>query len=353
MIIYYPFNHYNPSYRSELFPLLKAFIKGDRFTDEERKTLYGVSDVDYLITDLMSNADIVILPMSWYYYTKTDQLDLANKVIIEAGKQGKIVWSINTGDFGVKTPFFNNLIVFRQGGYVSNYQKGHCGYPPFVDDYLMKNNLNTNYLNMTYGSKPVVGFCGQANSSVLNTVEEILKQYLRNLRTKIGFSYFEKQKVLSTSYLRASLLNKLENNKLIDCNFIKRKAYRAGLKKGESRTKTTNTFYKNMLESQYVLCVRGAGNFSVRFYETLMMGRIPIYVDTDGYLPLEKKIDWKKHVVWVDYNDRHRIDEILLEFHQNLNEEDLMLLFKKNRKIWKEKLTLSGFFQSAETFKCL
>ena len=35
-----------------------------------------------------------------------------------------------------------------------------------------------------------------------------------------------------------------------------------------------------MLASPYILCVRGAGNYSARFYEALALGRIPVLVNT-------------------------------------------------------------------------
>lgn len=353
MRLYFPSFLYNAAYRGKIFPLLKPFLKGPNFTDEQRKSFYGVSEADFNFVKTMEEAQVVILPMSWNYYAETKQLDRAYGLISEAKQDNKIVWSINAGDFGVKLPCFENLIVFRQGGYVANNQKGHQAYPSFINDYLTKHQLRDGYLNWSYGLKPTVGFCGQADLSRLNAFKETLKQHFRNIKSNIGFSYLEQQKVVSTSYLRASLLKTLEINPKIDTRFIKRKQYRAGITTNKETHDTTIEFYNNILESEYVLCVRGAGNFSVRFYETLMMGRIPLYVHTDGYLPLSDEIDWKAHVVWVDYKDRHRISEILLDFHQQLDQESLVTLFKKNRKLWEEKLTLSGFFkaQKRKTYK--
>lgn len=328
-----------------VFPLLKPFIKGDDFTDKQRKDLYGVSEDDFELTDFIEDADVIILTMAWNYYRRSAQLSKAFTLIASAQHYNKIVWSINSGDFGVKLPYFENLIVFRQGGYVSNNQNGHLGYPSFISDYLSKYQLKDIYLNTQYYGLPKVGFCGQANLSKWNALREMLKQHARNIRSSIGFSYLEPQKIVSTSYLRASLLKALEVSPEIDTQFIKRKQYRAGITKNKETHNSTTEFYTNILESQYVLCVRGAGNFSVRFYETLMMGRIPLYVHTDGYLPLSDVIDWKEHVVWVDYKERHKLSEILLDFHKQLDQESLIALFQKNRKLWEEKLTLSGFFE--------
>ncbi|MCL8006551.1 exostosin family protein [Gelidibacter japonicus] len=293
----------------------------------------------------MNDAQIVILTMSWDYYSMTKQMPLAYALIEESRQTRKQVWSINNGDFGVKLPYFENLVVFRQSGYTSNKIIGHVGFPSVINDYISKNHLESAFLNRGYNAQPVVGFCGQSNASKGNALKEMVKQSLRNIRSQTGFSDLETQKVLATSYLRESLLKQLEKNSAIDCRFIKRKQHRAGVMKHKEGHSTTTEFYNNILESQYILCVRGAGNFSVRFYETLMMGRIPLYVHTDGFLPLSDIINWKEHVVWVDYEDRHSISEILLDFHNQMNQDSLKALFEKNRKLWQEKLTLSGFFE--------
>lgn len=347
MKLYFPIQHYDAAYRSQVFPLLKPFIKNEGFTDAERQSAYGVSECDFKLVDTMESAKVAILPMSWDYYSLTNQMSLAYSFIEEAENNEKLVWSINNGDFGVIMPSFKNHIVFRQSGYVSNKQLGHTGFPSIIGDYIKKHHLEYSFFNGSYDAKPIVGFCGQTNISKSNALKEMTKQVLRNLRSQIGFNDLEPQKILSTSFLRGFLLKQLEEDMAVECRFIKHKNYRAGIiTKNKETHPTTIAFYKNILESQYVLCVRGAGNFSVRFYETLMMGRIPIYVHTDGYLPLPDVIDWKSHVVWVDYKDRHRIAEILLEFHEELDQERLTTMFKKNRKLWEEKLTLSGFFKS-------
>src|SRR5690606_19049993 len=96
----------------------------------------------------------------------------------------------------------------------------------------------------------------------------------------------------------------------------------------------------------YVLCVRGAGNFSVRFYETLLMGRIPIFVNTDCLLPFEDKINWKKHVVWIEWKERSNIANIVADFHSKLTDKQFEDLQKSNRKLWKEELSVKAMLQN-------
>lgn len=105
-------------------------------------------------------------------------------------------------------------------------------------------------------------------------------------------------------------------------------------------------FYNNLRDSDYVVCIRGAGNFSVRFYEALAMGRIPIFINTDCALPFDKEINWKKHVVWVEYKERNQVAQKVKKFHEELSGEDFIDLQQTNRNLWETKLTLSGFFNS-------
>ena len=101
-----------------------------------------------------------------------------------------------------------------------------------------------------------------------------------------------------------------------------------------------------MLTSPYSLCVRGAGNYSARFYEALAMGRIPVLVNTDCILPLDDKINWKQHCIWVENNNLDSMIEKIDNFHRKVSEDEFRSLQNLNRQLWKEKLTYDGFYKS-------
>ncbi|MGE5943061.1 MAG: exostosin family protein [Flavobacteriales bacterium] len=346
MKLYYPKSHYNKQYRSELFPLLKPFIKGEGFTDEARMAMYGISEKDITICETPDTAEVFVLPMSWNYYTQQKQLTLALEFIALAKGVGKMVWSFIAGDYGVRIPKFDHVMVFRLGGYKSQNLNNHMAMPVFIGDYLTEHEQLNHYLPSDYSKKPIVGFCGQADASKKKAFFDVLKKMRHNSKSLLKLHVFENEPFISTSYLRAQLLKRLSNHDGIDENFILRKHYRAGITGQKQTHRTTFEFYNNILESQYVLCVRGGGNFSVRFYETLMMGRIPIYMHTDGLLPLSDVIDWKRHLVWVESHERHIVAEKVVSFHNNLTPELFFKLCESNRKLWEEHLTLKGFFQS-------
>ena len=103
----------------------------------------------------------------------------------------------------------------------------------------------------------------------------------------------------------------------------------------QDRKKTTAEFFKNIEQNPYTFCMRGGGNFSVRFYETLIMGRIPVLVDTDVRLPLADDVDWSRHCLIVSENS---ITEDLITFHSSKTDLELQEMQRNNRKLILDKL---------------
>lgn len=345
MKLYYPSSHYNKSYRGLVFPLLKPFIKGKGFTDNQRIAMYNVSELHFEFTDTLEDSDVVILTMAWNYYVKTKQTKIAIDFIEECDALGLKVLVVNGGDFGVRIPYFKNLICLRFGGYKSKFSKNEFALPPFIQDPLIAHFNREAIVAKPHLSKPIIGFCGQANASYLNTGKETLRTVFRNLKFHTGNSPNEPQQILSTSMLRASVLGGIQESPKVVSEFILRKEYRAGIRTNKDSHSTTREFYDNLESSNYVVCVRGAGNFSTRFYETLAMGRIPIFINTDCALPFDEELEWKKHVVWVDYKERSKVTDKVVDFHSALSDKDFIDLQRNNRKLWEERLTLGGFFK--------
>ncbi|HEY9887965.1 MAG TPA: hypothetical protein V6D02_06150, partial [Candidatus Obscuribacterales bacterium] len=88
----------------------------------------------------------------------------------------------------------------------------------------------------------------------------------------------------------------------------------------------------------------GSGNISVRFYETLCMGRIPIFINTDCELPLASKIDWRRYCVWVEEAEIPHLSEKILAFHRSLSAAEFVDLQYECRQLWEQFLCPTGFF---------
>jgi hypothetical protein len=102
-------------------------------------------------------------------------------------------------------------------------------------------------------------------------------------------------------------------------------------------------FVENLLGSDYALCVKGDANASMRFYEALSVGRIPLFLDTACVLPLEDKINYRDFCVFVDWRDIDRIGDILADFHASLTPERFIAMQKKCREVYETYLRMDAF----------
>ena len=110
--------------------------------------------------------------------------------------------------------------------------------------------------------------------------------------------------------------------------------------------KVRRDYVRSIVESDYVLCARGANNTSWRFYETLSLGRIPVFVDTDCVLPYDFLLPWRDYCVWIDRSDLENIGERVATFHEGLSEDEFVELQRECRRLWEEYLSPHGFFSN-------
>lgn len=57
---------------------------------------------------------------------------------------------------------------------------------------------------------------------------------------------------------------------------------------------TREMYVENIQNSHFTICDRGAGNFSMRLWHVLSLGRVPILVEDDMVWPFIPEIDWDK-----------------------------------------------------------
>jgi hypothetical protein len=94
---------------------------------------------------------------------------------------------------------------------------------------------------------------------------------------------------------REKMISVFEHAAGVSCSFVKRDRFWGGKPHDPALRKE---FDDNIRGSQFVLCQRGTGNFSMRFYQTLSAARIPVLVDTDMPLPFENRIPWRDFIVF-------------------------------------------------------
>lgn len=333
--------------RKSLFILARPFLNNNKWQFNP----LGFEEVDLFVNDFQyeldeNQADVILIPFSVNFYFKSNKQSFLNDINLICQSRNIKAYAYVGGDFGIEFPEFSNIFYFRQGGFKSKLSTQNKGFPVALSDHFHRLFELENPLPNKKKDLPIVGFCGHATNSKIKRFKEIVKCILENgkrlVKNPLNKVY---EPLFASAYERAKLLTYFEKSDKVKTNFIYREHYRGGAITDTQRTATTLEYYNNILESDYVLCVRGAGNFSVRFYETLMMGKIPVFINTDCLLPFENQIDWKKHVVWVEWKDRKKIAQIVSNFHINLSPDEFVHLQISNRKLWKETLSIKGMLE--------
>jgi hypothetical protein len=295
--------------------------------------------LNYAFTDSILEADIAIFPVDIISFMKNDSDNFLKNWIERISEHNKPIWVYAAGDFGFSLQK-TNITTFRLGGFDSKIKVPTLILPSFVADPYDKI-LENEFLVLSKKEKPNIGFVGNANGSFIKLCKEFVLYLRRNIIKIYTKSPEDYHPFYPSSSKRYKLLQKIIKEDRIESNFILRDKYRAKGKNAGTTENTTLEFFKNIQDNLYVFCLRGNGNFSVRFYETLMMGRIPVLVNTDVRLPLSDEIDWTKHCLLVSEDS---IIDDLLKFHTSKTDSELKEMQKANRKLMQEKLNRIDYF---------
>lgn len=322
--------------KTELMPLLRLVLP-DILENARSRACKNVlpSHVIERCDDLAS-ADLVVIPLSWQHVMKRGFSDRVREILLEARHLDTPVISWTSGDSGFTPPF--DVHVYRAAAYRSRKQKRQHIVPFMLTDPIHAIMKREDVLPRAWRERPLVGFCGQANPAPWKTVLDISRVLLRNTRTRLGLRLDDPEVLLAPSILRTRVLDTLERATGIDTCFIRRSRYRGSPDPAERR-RMTYDFYENIDGTDYTVCMRGGGNFSVRLYETLAMGRIPLFIDTDCRLPFDDELDWRSIVVWVDESDIDSIGERLQEAHHVMGPCGFEERQRFCRRFWLETLT--------------
>ncbi len=291
----------------------------------------------YQLVGAIDDCDIVVVPIDIARFDKSKDQQKLNDFIDQAIGLNKIVWMYSAGDYGQS--IHKKVHTFRLGGFDSKLDEQTFIMPSFINDPY--SSLSKEFKTITKLPEPQIGFVGHASGSVGKWIKEFLLFARYNCKRFVGKVRTDYQPFYPSASKRYHFLKILSKNEQLKTNFVYRNQYRAGVKTEPEKTATTLEFFKNMESNPYTFCLRGTGNFSVRFYETLAMGRIPLIVDTDFRLPLNCLINWEKHCVVVKAD---QVVETLVDFHQKISAEDFELMQQNNRKLWLTYLQREAYF---------
>ena len=335
--------NYNNQKRIFLVDYLKPIIP------KKQIEKYHLSSMPIQIVDSQNESDCFLLPYSWNYYIKTNKVNSANEFIIEAKESNKkiIIWV--SGDYHFSLPPYDNIIGLYASIYRSKLNANIIPLPVIIRDPLSV--LEFKEIEVSaFKKQPMIGFCGHVDSNLIVSIIKVIRLLLHNLKHYLKFYDDNFEPILPATYLRKKILLFLENSENIKTNFIRRNRYKGGkLAKSHSVT-IKRDFLNNIINSDYTLCIRGSGNFSARFYETLALGRIPVFINTDCALPFSDLIEWKKHVVWVEMEEVANVHTKILSFHKSLTSDQFINLQISNRRLWEQYFSYPGFFIQSTSY---
>jgi hypothetical protein len=306
--------------------VLNSFSEPDAFSFVEKPFFEIVSEP--------ALADFFLIPYNFFHIK--DRHEIINYFDSLARSYEKKILIFALGDSS-EFVSVSNSIVFRTSQYRSVIKTNEVIIPAFVPDMLRGKSLVT----LTKKEKATVGFCGWAE---FKTKGQRAKFFIKNMFLKFGP---RRQGI----YFRSKAISSLNSSNLVNTNFLIRSNHFGNRKTiiGDPLL-VRREYVDNILNSDFVLSPKGDGNYSVRFYETLSLGRIPLLIDTDTPLPFEADLCYEEFILRISYKKINEIGKIVSDFYSGLTNEQYILMQKKAREAYEKCLCPEIFFRQVFSF---
>ena len=271
------------------------------FFEEKSATNQLVLDnIDYLESSI-ENCDVIM--SSKFEVGLYDSKEIQKRLNFYK-KINKIVLIFLISDATTVFKIPKNVILFRTSIYKSKISKNEF-LLPYIWECFEKPETP-----LAKTAKPKVGFCGNIN---------------KNLGKRL------------------TTIKALEQNPNIETDFILRETFWGGNPHDE---KLKNEYIDNLINSHFTICNRGRGNFAIRFYQALSLGRIPVLIDSDMVFPFEENINWDEVVIKAN-NESELANKIVL-WWQDKTDLDVISAQLKCREIYEKYLTAASFSKFLE-----
>jgi hypothetical protein len=302
----------------------------------------------------LEDCDVAVLPFHWEDTLRNaERAEAARAFFQRADELGRAVLVFYHGDPPARIDY-PNAIAFKNSLHRSNRRLSEFCLPAFIADPI---GVTVDELSWRpHRPVPTVSFCGFAPplgvklSRPQSMVEQLHESAIR-MRDRVGRN--ELRGYSPPRYYRADTIRVLEKAPGLETLFILRSVRsnhddRDGYKPvDDSMTvdQYAREYFGNIVSGDYVLSVRGLGNYSVRFYEALACGRIPLFINTDNVLPEIGAERWESCVVEVDCSDISRVGSILRTQHDATDPDEFIRRQQAARKLWEESLEMSAYFR--------
>lgn len=296
------------------------------------------STEDYALVSTIDEADFVVMPHPYWRLMQVRPA-LVQTIINDAHAAGKLVLIEAAGDFERPLTIPNAVILrLSQYRYAVSPQEITI---PFLAEDLLEAYAGGTLIPRTKTERPSVGFAGWSGMPLARRIKTAAKELPITLASLVDSRRGAEHKGL---FFRERALAALTKHPAIDAKIRARATYSGHVAtRTGSEEDNRQEFVHNLLESDYALCVRGDANSSVRFYEALSLGKIPLFLDTACVLPLEDRINYRDFSVFVDWRDTDRIGDILAAFHAQVSPEKFEDMQRQARQAFREHLRMDSF----------
>ncbi len=294
---------------------------------------------EIIFVEKIEEADYVLVPQAVRRLTPDVEKYLAD-INEEALKYNKRIIVFIGGDLSHDV-FVDFAIVLKGSQYGYLKRSNEIIVPPFAEDLSEETGL----IWRNKSDKPVVGFCGWAGFVNLRQYFKFLIKNIRNDFFAVTGLQPHARLHKKGLYYRRITMRVLGRSSLIKTKFIVRESFSANINTISLDPAVARKEYIDVLfNCDFALAPKGDGNFSVRFFEALSLGRIPILIDTDCLLPLSDKVDYDKFIVKISYNNIYELPVILSSFFQGMSNDQFIDMQKKARRAFDEYLRYDRFF---------
>lgn len=294
------------------------------------------------IVDNIQKADFVVIPHSVRRVSPILKGHIEETIALAAQYHKEVIVFVR-GDLSHDV-HIENVIVFKPSIYKHDKRAKEVIFASLARDLSLETPIALRHKS----GKPSVSFCGYAGFPFLKTRLKYLAKNAWLDFTSVILQQPELRAYKRGIYFRRASLAQLASDSRIDTRFIIRRAFfhQAGLDPIHMRQE----YLKNMSDADFVLCPKGDGNYSMRFYEALSLGKIPILIDTDMILPFEHIIDYSQCIVRVHHTRLHSLPDILVEFYNSISDEAFVDMQQNARRIYLEYLRYDVYFGRALQF---
>lgn len=269
---------------------------------------YAYTGFDFVAS--LDEADVLLVPQPVRHITPALRTYLDTQVAA-AREQNKRVVVFTRGDLSHDV-FIPDVILCKGSQYGYLRQPNEIIVPPFVEDLGEQFGVHMREKQ----ERPMVSFCGWAGFASRTAFWKYqLKNFLITLRTLVtGNAHYQVHR--KGIYFRKAAMRVLEASSRIRTHFIIRQTFSASKKTiSLDPVVARKEYVDSMIASDFVLAPKGDGNFSVRFYEALALGRVPILIDTDCVLPREDVIDYASVILRVPYTALDTLADRVADFY--------------------------------------